>query len=65
MLVLSVKVGEAVTIGDGISVTLTRIQGKRARLGIVAAERQRIERVADVSSLAGVHGEQAGGAPRQ
>jgi carbon storage regulator len=36
MLVLSRKIGEAITIGEGIVVTVTRISGNRVTLGINA-----------------------------
>ncbi len=36
MLVLSRKVGEAIVIGDGITVTVLSVQGDRVKLGIAA-----------------------------
>ena len=36
MLVLSRKIGEAIVIGDGIVVTVTRMAGNRVTLGITA-----------------------------
>jgi carbon storage regulator len=36
MLVLSRKIGEAIQIGDGITITVTRVQGDTVRLGITA-----------------------------
>ena len=36
MLVLSRKLGEAIVIGNGITVTIVEVQGARVRLGISA-----------------------------
>ena len=36
MLVLSRKLGEAIMIGDGITVTVVEVQGERVRLGFSA-----------------------------
>ena len=36
MLVLSRKVGERILIGDGVVLTVVRIQGDKIRLGVVA-----------------------------
>ena len=36
MLILSRKVHEEITIGDGISITIVAIRGKQVRLGIKA-----------------------------
>lgn len=36
MLVLSRKLGEVITIGDDISVTVLAVDGERVKLGIVA-----------------------------
>ena len=36
MLVLSRKRGEAITIGDGITVTVLAVDGDRVKLGVVA-----------------------------
>jgi carbon storage regulator CsrA len=44
MLVLSRKIGEAVVIGDGIVVTVTRVAGNRVTLGITAPDDVRILR---------------------
>lgn len=44
MLVLSRRVGERVVIGDGITVTVTRVAGQRVMLGIEAPEGVRILR---------------------
>jgi carbon storage regulator len=38
MLVLSRKIGERINIGDGITVTVLAVQGRRVRLGITAPE---------------------------
>lgn len=44
MLVLSRRVGERVVIGDGITVTVTRVAGQRVMLGIEAPAGVRILR---------------------
>lgn len=44
MLVLSRRVGERVVIGDGITVTVTRVAGQRVMLGIEAPDGVRILR---------------------
>lgn len=44
MLVLSRKVGERLTIGDGVEVTVVRISGNRVAVGIVAPSNVRIRR---------------------
>lgn len=44
MLVLSRKVGETVLIGDGIKVTVVKVEGGRVRLGVEAHENTRILR---------------------
>jgi carbon storage regulator len=36
MLVLNRKIGERIVIGDGIVVTVVKVQGKQVRLGIEA-----------------------------
>jgi carbon storage regulator len=36
MLVLSRKNGEAIVIGDGITVTVLAVEGNRVKLGVVA-----------------------------
>ncbi len=36
MLVLSRKRGEAITIGNGVTVTVLAVQGDRVKIGIVA-----------------------------
>ncbi len=36
MLVLSRKLGEAIVIGDGITVTVVEVKGERVRLGFTA-----------------------------
>lgn len=36
MLVLSRKQGEAIVVGDGITVTVLAVQGGRVKLGVVA-----------------------------
>lgn len=36
MLVLSRKIGERIVIGDGVEVSVVRIQGGRVMLGVVA-----------------------------
>jgi carbon storage regulator len=38
MLVLSRKLGEKIVIGDGITLTVVKIDGDKVRLGIVAPE---------------------------
>ena len=38
MLVLSRKIGESIVIGDGIKVTILRMDGLRIRVGIKAPE---------------------------
>lgn len=38
MLVLSRKVGEKILIGDDVTVTLVRISGNKARIGVEAPE---------------------------
>lgn len=43
-LVLTRKVGERILIGDGIYVEVVAIQGKRARIGVVADRNIRIYR---------------------
>lgn len=44
MLVLSRKLGEKITIGDGIVVSVVKIQGNRVQLGVEAPEHIRIQR---------------------
>ncbi|MBX7167898.1 MAG: carbon storage regulator [Pirellulales bacterium] len=44
MLVLSRKVNEAIHIGQGITVTVTRISGNRVTLGITAPANMKIIR---------------------
>ena len=44
MLVLSRKIGESVVIGEGITVTVTRINGNRVTLGITAPDDVRVLR---------------------
>lgn len=44
MLVLSRKVGERITIGDGVVVEVVEVRGRHVRLGIVAPEDVRIWR---------------------
>jgi carbon storage regulator len=45
MLVVSRNVGERIRIGDEIEIVLVRIQGKRARIGIVAPRSFPVTRV--------------------
>jgi carbon storage regulator len=55
MLVLSRKRGEAITIGNGVTITVLSVHGDRVKLGIVApvevpVHRQEVqERIADGS----------------
>jgi carbon storage regulator len=57
MLVLSRKRGEAITIGNGVTVTVLAVQGDRVKLGVVApaevpVHRQEIhERIEGCSSV--------------
>lgn len=44
MLVLSRKVGEAIAIGDKISITVVEVKGNQVRLGIEAPQDLRIYR---------------------
>lgn len=44
MLVLSRKSGEAIKIGDGITLTIVSVKGKRVRIGIEAPSDCRIVR---------------------
>jgi carbon storage regulator len=44
MLVLSRKAGETITIGDGITVSVIRLEGGRVRLGVDAPKNVRIIR---------------------
>lgn len=44
MLVLSRKLDEAIEIGRGITITVTRIQGDRVSLGIVAPREVPVDR---------------------
>jgi carbon storage regulator len=44
MLVLSRKVGESIVIGDCITVTVTSIDGTKARIGISAPPEVRVDR---------------------
>jgi len=44
MLVLTRKVNERIEIGDGIVLTLLRIKGQQARIGIEAPREMRIRR---------------------
>ncbi len=44
MLVLSRKSGEAITIGDGVTVTVLGVEGGRVRLGLVAPREVPIHR---------------------
>lgn len=44
MLVLSRKVGDRVTIGNNVTVVVTRVAGNRVTLGIEAPEEVRIVR---------------------
>lgn len=44
MLILTRKVGEVVTIGDDVTVTVLGFQGAQVRLGIVAPKTTRVLR---------------------
>ena len=44
MLILSRRIGESLTIGDDIEITVTEIRGNQVRLGVVAPESQAILR---------------------
>lgn len=44
MLVLSRKIGEVITIGDGISITVIEVNDNKVRLGIEAPKDMRIYR---------------------
>jgi carbon storage regulator len=44
MLVLSRRHGEAIVVGDGITVTVLAVQGGRVKLGVVAAAEVPIHR---------------------
>jgi carbon storage regulator CsrA len=44
MLVLSRKAGETINIGEGVKVSVIRLEGGRVRLGIEAPENVRILR---------------------
>lgn len=44
MLVLSRKVGESITIGDDITITVLEVRGTRVVLGIDAPREQRVMR---------------------
>lgn len=58
MLVLTRKVGEVITIGDDITVTVLEIQGNRVSLGIKAPGSYRILR-AELVEEEGQEGENA------
>ena len=62
MLVLSRKRGEAITIGNGVTVTVLAVQGDRVKIGIVApaevpVHRQEIHERIESCSPALVHAE--------
>jgi carbon storage regulator len=44
MLVLSRKLGEKITIGDGIVVSIVKISGNRVQIGVEAPAHIRIQR---------------------
>jgi len=44
MLVLTRKLGESVTIGDDIKITILGVRGRQVRLGIIAPQRVTIHR---------------------
>lgn len=44
MLVLSRRVGEVLTIGENIKITVTRIKGDKVRIGIEAPKEVRVLR---------------------
>jgi len=44
MLVLSRKLGEKITIGEGVTVSIVKVQGNRVQLGIQAPPDVRIHR---------------------
>lgn len=44
MLVLTRKLGQKICIGEGIVVTVARVQGDRVRLGIEAPPEVRVDR---------------------
>jgi carbon storage regulator len=44
MLILTRKVGESITIGDDIKITVLGIQGQQVRLGIVAPQKIAVHR---------------------
>jgi carbon storage regulator len=52
MLVLSRKLGEKITIGDGIVVSVMKINGNRVQLGVEAPAHIRIQREELESRLA-------------
>ena len=44
MLILTRKLGESVTIGDDIKITILGVRGRQVRLGIIAPQRVTIHR---------------------
>lgn len=44
MLILTRKLGESITIGDEIKITVVDCQGKQVKLGIIAPEHIKIHR---------------------
>lgn len=44
MLILTRKLGESITIGDDIKITVLGIQGQQVRLGIVAPQKVAVHR---------------------
>jgi len=44
MLILTRKVGESITIGDDVKITVLGVQGQQVRLGIVAPQKVAVHR---------------------
>ena len=61
MLVLSRKLGEAIVIGNGITVTIVEVKGERVRLGVsappeVTIHREEVERKIEAGLSEMAHG---------